>query len=97
MQNLMLNLASTVAALAFVLLLAWLLIRGWRRLQGLGGRNPAEDGEALRFVRALPVGARERVVLLDHAGERWMLGVTAGGINLLARWPQADAKLDREA
>ncbi|HEY8881043.1 MAG TPA: flagellar biosynthetic protein FliO [Roseateles sp.] len=88
MQDLMLNLASTVAALAFVLLLAWVLIRGWRRLQTLGGRGMADDGEALRFVRALPVGSRERVVLLDHAGERWMLGVTAGGISLLARWPQ---------
>lgn len=84
----MLNLASTVVALAFVLLLAWVLIRGWRRLQNLGGRGPADSGDALRFVRALPVGARERVVLLDHAGERWMLGVTAGGISVLARWPQ---------
>lgn len=84
----MLNLASTLLALAFVLLLAWVLIRGWRRLQDFGARKPAEDGDALRFVRALPVGARERVVLLDHAGERWMLGVTAGGITLLARWPQ---------
>lgn len=84
----MLNLVSTVAALAFVLLLAWVLIRGWRHLQTLGGRGVADDGEALRFVRALPVGSRERVVLLDHAGERWMLGVTAGGISLLARWPQ---------
>jgi flagellar protein FliO/FliZ len=87
MQDLLLNLASTVAALAFVLLLAWVLIRGWRRLT-LGVRGPADSGEVLHFVRALPVGTRERVVLLDHAGERWMLGVTAGGISLLARWPQ---------
>ncbi len=87
MQDLMLNLASTVAALAFVLLLAWGLIRGWRRLQTFGGRSPADDTGALRFVRALPVGSRERVVLLDHGGERWMLGVTAGGISLLARLP----------
>jgi flagellar protein FliO/FliZ len=87
MQDLLLNLASTVAALASVLLLAWVLIRGWRRLT-LGVRGPADPGEVLRFVRALPVGTRERVVLLDHAGERWMLGVTAGGISLLARWPQ---------
>lgn len=96
MQALMLNLASTVAALAFVLLLAWVLIRGWRRLQNLGGRGPADDGQALRFVRALPVGARERVVLLDHAGERWMLGVTAGGISVLARWPVTDATAERQ-
>lgn len=87
MQDLMLNLASTVAALGFVLLLAWGLIRGWRRLQTFGGRPRADAGETLRFVRALPVGSRERVVLLDHAGERWMLGVTAGGISLLARLP----------
>lgn len=87
MQDLLLNLASTVAALAFVLALAWALLRAWRRLQGLGGRSPGADAEVLRFVRALPVGSRERVVLLEHAGERWMLGVTPGGISLLARWP----------
>lgn len=87
MQDLMLNLASTVLALAFVLLLAWGLIRGWRRLQTLGGRTAHADTDTLRFVRALPVGTRERVVLMDHAGERWMLGVTAGGISLLGRWP----------
>lgn len=90
MQDLMLNLASTIAALAFVLLLAWGLIRGWRRLQlGAGGLGAVNDPEALRFVRALPVGPRERVVLVDHAGERWMLGVAAGSVNLLARWPQS--------
>ncbi|MDR7270943.1 flagellar protein FliO/FliZ [Pelomonas saccharophila] len=96
MQELMLNLASTLVALAFVLLLAWVLIRGWRRLQNLGGAKPLDDGDALRFVRALPVGARERVVLLDHAGERWMLGVTAGGISVLARWPQAGTPPERQ-
>lgn len=87
MQDLLLNIASTMAALAFVLALAWLLLRAWRRLRGLGGAGGGPDAQALRFVRALPVGSRERVVLLDHAGERWMLGVTPGGISLLARWP----------
>jgi flagellar protein FliO/FliZ len=33
------------------------------------------------------VGAKERVVIVEHRGERWMLGVTAGGISTLARWP----------
>lgn len=87
MQDLLLNLASTVVALAFVLALAWALLRGWRRLQAVASGRGAAEAQALRFVRALPLGARERVVLLDHAGERWMLGVTAGGITLLARWP----------
>ncbi|MDT7837979.1 flagellar biosynthetic protein FliO [Aquabacterium sp. OR-4] len=100
MPDLMRNLASTVLALAFVLLLAWGLLRGWRRLQALGLKPAADAGAALHFVRALPVGARERVVLIDHAGERWMLGVTAGGISLLARLPQpaaAPAAVDTRA
>jgi flagellar protein FliO/FliZ len=81
-----------VAALAGVLALAWATLRLLRGRFG-GGGPPARGGagadEALRFVRALPVGPKERVVLMDHRGERWMLGVTAGGISLLARWPVA--------
>ncbi len=48
-----------------------------------GGRG---DDDTLRFVRALPVGAKERVVIVEHRGERWMLGVTAGGISTIAHW-----------
>lgn len=81
-----------IAALAGVLALAWASLRLLRG-RFAGGGSPARGGaaadEALRFVRALPVGPKERVVLMDHRGERWMLGVTAGGISLLARWPLA--------
>lgn len=94
-----LSVLTTLVALAVVLGLAWLVLRLLGGLPGgrLGGRpgggGPgASGGDALRFVRALPVGAKERVVLIEHGGERWMLGVTAGGISVLARWPQsADA------
>ena len=54
------------------------------RLQPRGASGAADD--ALRFVRALPVGAKERVVVVEHRGERWMLGVTAGGISTIAHW-----------
>jgi flagellar protein FliO/FliZ len=37
------------------------------------------------------VGARERVVVVHYRGEEWVLGVTAGGISLLARAPAPDA------
>ena len=46
----------------------------------------------LRFVRALPVGAKERVVIVEHRGERWMLGVTAGGISTIAHWPPSEER-----
>lgn len=87
------NLLSTLVALAFVLGLAWFSLRLLRgRLRGGERRGRAgADGDALHFVRALPVGTRERVVLIEHRGERWMLGVTPGGISVLGRWGEGDA------
>ncbi|HSI59255.1 MAG TPA: flagellar biosynthetic protein FliO [Ideonella sp.] len=90
MSPLWLSLASTMAALVLVLGLAYAVLRLLRgRLSG-AGRGAAHAGadDTLRFVRALPVGPKERVVLVDHRGERWMLGVASGGVTLLARWPQ---------
>ena len=73
-------------ALAAVVTLAWLVLRFMRAR--LSPRAPSKGGvdDALRFVRALPVGAKERVVLVEHRGERWLLGVTAGGISTIAHW-----------
>lgn len=96
MQDLWFTLLRTVLALALVLGLAWALLRAWRAIQQPGAR-PAQDAQTLRFVRALPVGARERVVLIEHAGERWMLGVSAGSVNVLARWPLQDLQAQFEA
>jgi flagellar protein FliO/FliZ len=83
MENLASSLLSMLIALAFVLVLAWFAIRGLKRLQY--GRKGSAGGEVLTFVRALPVGARERVVVVHYRGEEWVLGVTAGGISLLGR------------
>ena len=95
MPPFLLSLLSTVAALAVVLGLAYLLLRllrgRWSGAGGVGGM----DANQLRFLRALPVGPKERVVLMAHQGERWMLGVTAGGISLLARWPDDTSTPDR--
>ena len=84
---------ATVVALGFVLALAWgaLRVLKWWQDRSLGGPTDAGGGPgggaALRFIRALPVGARERVMLIEVEGERMVIGVTAGGISLLARWP----------
>lgn len=88
------SLLSMLLALGFVLALAWVLLRLLRgRLLARAGSGAAGAQEALQFVRALPVGPKERVVLVDYRGERWMLGVTGGGISVLARFagdaPQA--------
>jgi flagellar protein FliO/FliZ len=89
MENFATSVATMLVALAFVLLLAWGALHLLKRFQpGRGGAGGAPD--ALRFVRALPVGARERVVVVHYRGEEWVLGVTAGGISLLARTPVAE-------
>jgi flagellar protein FliO/FliZ len=92
MESFALSFASMLLALALVLGLAWIVLRLLRsRLQG--PRDPKAAGdEALRFVRALPVGTRERVVIIEHRGARWMLGVSAGGISTIAHWPANGAQ-----
>lgn len=90
MDNFSTQLLSTLLALAFVSVLAWVCIALLKRLQQ-GRLMPGQRALAdeLRFVRALPVGAKERVVVLHYQGDEWLLGVTAGGISLLSRSPIA--------
>lgn len=88
MESFALSFASMLLALAIVLGLAYVVLRFMRgRMQPRGPQGSSSD-DALRFVRALPVGAKERVVIVEHRGARWMLGVTAGGISTIASWPR---------
>lgn len=96
MESFALSFASMLLALAIVLGLAWVVLRVLRaRMQPRGKPGNSTD-DALRFVRALPVGAKERVVIVEHRGSRWMLGVTAGGISTIAFWPRQAAATDHE-
>jgi flagellar protein FliO/FliZ len=88
MESFALSFASMVLALAVVLALAWVVLRVLRaRMQPRASARGGDD-DTLRFVRALSVGAKERVIIVEHCGERWMLGVTAGGISTIAHWPK---------
>lgn len=80
MQEFGTELLSMFFALVVVLLLAWLILRVIKRAQ-----NGKSSDDTLRFVRALPVGSRERVVLIEYHGKEYMLGVTPGGINILEK------------
>jgi flagellar protein FliO/FliZ len=91
MESFALSFASMVLALVVVIVIAWLVLRLLRdRLQPRA--TAAGGGDLLRFVRALPVGAKERLVIVEHRGERWMLGVTTGGISTIAHWPASAPK-----
>ena len=91
MEAFALSFASMLLALAVVIGLAWVALRLLRdRLQPrVKPGTAAASDDALRFVRALPVGAKERVVIVEHRGARWMLGVSAGGVSTIAHWPAA--------
>lgn len=85
------SLLAVILALVVVLGLAWgaiRLLRHWQeRFQGLGASE--DSGQPIRFLRAMPLGQNERVALIEAQGEILLVGVTAGGITLLARWPAA--------
>jgi flagellar protein FliO/FliZ len=90
MDSFAMNFAVTLLALGFVLGLAWVALRFLKgRIEAT--RVPGRGDEGLRFVRALPVGAKERVVIVEHRGERWMLGVSAGGISTIAHWADSSS------
>lgn len=76
--------------LAIIVLLAW-LIRRTGRFQG------SANGE-IKMIAGLPLGTRERAVLLEVSGERILVGVTPQQIRTLHilgqdhSYPQAQKK-----
>ncbi|MGB3723662.1 MAG: flagellar biosynthetic protein FliO [Pacificimonas sp.] len=76
----------TMLATAFVLAIAYVFLRVLRRYQVKGALGAGGAAEPVEFVRSLAVGQRERVTVVRFRGELLMLGVTAGGISLLARY-----------
>lgn len=76
-----LNILWGVLFLLALVVAAWWLIRRSGGLQLHGGRG-------MKVIAAMPVGTRERVVLIEIAGEQWLLGVAPGSVNLLHRFEQ---------
>lgn len=86
------QLVNTLVALAIVGVLAWVCIALLKRMQdGRSAKGGPPAQAPLRFVRAMPVGPKERVVIVHHRGEELLLGVSPGGITLLTRHPLQDA------
>ncbi len=87
------SLLAIVLSLAFVVALAWCVLWLMKRFQdGSFGKLSGNDaGKTLRFERALPIGPRERLVLVEVEGEQMLLGVTAHSITQLKSWPVDDS------
>ena len=87
------SLIAIVLSLAVVLALAWGGLVLLRKFQdgSFGRLDPRPEGRSLRFERALPVGPRERIVLIEVDGEQMLLGVTAHAITQLKTWPAGES------
>lgn len=76
---------SLLLVLGAVFVAAWLL----RRMRGL---QRSRSAEGLAVVAEIAVGQRERVVLLEVAGERVLVGVAPGSVRALKSWPAAGGR-----
>lgn len=81
------GLLGMLLALGIVLGLAWVCLKFLRQWQERGfGRREGEPDRQLRFVRALAVGQRERLMLVEAEGELMLIGVAPGAVTLLRNW-----------
>lgn len=83
----------TIIALALVLVLAWIILRALSS----SGLTRSRTGR-LQIKETLALGARERIVLVQHDDHDYLIGVSSGSINLLEKKPTtttipADQKL----
>lgn len=88
----LLELLTVALALAIVLGLAFFSLKLLKHLQA---GAPSDD--QIRYLRALPVGQRERLTLVAYRDEVFLLGVTAGQITVLDRRPRSPEELAAEA
>ncbi|MES9938964.1 MAG: flagellar biosynthetic protein FliO [Candidatus Thiodiazotropha sp. 6PLUC2] len=80
------DLFFTLMALIVVIALAWLFIKALKSLH-----NNQSDGNRINLMLTLPVGSRERVVVLSYRDSEYLVGITAGGMSLLDKLPKQEA------
>ena len=82
------SLLVTALALAWVLALAWLFLRLLKRattLRAVDGRVPPQ------VLQAVPLGGRERLVVVRDGEHEYVLGVTAASVSLIDKRAAAPA------
>lgn len=82
-------LASLVVVLLVIFALAWLL----RRLQS----TSLARGALVRVHGGVPVGQKERVLVIESGGQQFLIGVAPGGVNLIHRFEAPIVEADAPA
>jgi flagellar protein FliO/FliZ len=71
-----------------VVFLFALVAGAWWLLRRAGTMQWPSQRAAMKVLASMPVGPRERVVLVEIGGEQWALGVAPGRVSLLHRFEE---------
>jgi len=74
----MIALLANVLALVAVLALAYFVIKGGAKLNGIKQRSGA-----VKIIETAVVGSRERVVVMSYNNQRYLLGVTNHTVSII--------------
>ncbi|MGD8914739.1 MAG: flagellar biosynthetic protein FliO [Candidatus Thiodiazotropha sp.] len=85
MDNYLFELLFMLLALILVVALAWLVLKGIKRFHTAHG-----DSSNINLSLTLPVGTRERIVVLSYRESEYLVGITPGGMRLLDKLPKHD-------
>jgi flagellar biogenesis protein FliO len=77
------GLLSTALSLAFVLALAWLVLRFIKRVQQGKPGLRHEAIQAPQVLHQLSLGPNQRLITVQYEAGQYLLGVTAAGIAVL--------------
>lgn len=78
MSQSIISLLASVLALALVLALAWILIKALSILNKTNKRTGL-----VSVVDTVPIGNRERIILITYADKEYLIGATANNLTLL--------------
>jgi flagellar biogenesis protein FliO len=85
MENYAQELLFTLVALILVIGLALLLIKA------LKGLHISHSGaNRIKLLLTLPVGSRERIVVVSYREHEYLVGITAGDMSLLDKLPNSE-------
>jgi flagellar protein FliO/FliZ len=87
MDSYLQELIFVILALIFVVAMAWLLLKGLK-----GFHHQSGDGTRIKLLLTLPVGTRERLVVVNYRKHEYLLGITPGGVNLVDKLPATEEK-----
>ncbi|MGD8909731.1 MAG: flagellar biosynthetic protein FliO [Chromatiales bacterium] len=82
MNNYAQELLFVILALLFVVVMAWLLLKGLR-----GFHSQSADGARIKLILTLAIGTKERLAVVNYRDHEYLIGITPSSITLLDKSP----------